>query len=146
MRPGRLRDVHDTQLETLSGDECRRLLATESIGRLGVVRGGFPLILPVNYGLYRDRIVIHTDPGTKFAAARLRRVSFEVDRLDRAKRTGWSVLVQGFGMEVRPGDELYDGVAAVRVEPWAPGARDRILLVTPISVSGRRVSRARRSR
>lgn len=137
------------RLETLSGEECRRLLATASFGRLGVVRGGFPLIFPVNYGLHGDRVVVRTDAGTKFSAARLRRVSFEVDRIDVASRTGWSVLVQGFGMEVAPGDELYDDVAAVAVEPWAPGEKSRMLLVTPISVTGRRLSRppqAERSR
>lgn len=134
--------VPGAQFETLTGDDCWRLLAGESVGRLGVVRGGFPLIIPVNYALHRDRIVLHTDDGTKFSAARQNRVSFEVDRIDASKRTGWSVLVQGFGVEVAPGDDAqYEEIAAVAVEPWAPGDRNRILLITPISVTGRRISR-----
>jgi len=121
-------------------------MASHSVGRLGVVRGGYALIIPVNYALHRDRIVLHTDAGTKFSAARQHRVSFEVDRIDASRHTGWSVLVQGFGVEVAPGEgPLYEEILAVPVEPWAPGERNRILLVTPISVSGRRISRPRRS-
>jgi len=130
------------ELEILTGEECRQLLVNESVGRLGVVRGGFPLIIPVNYAFHRDRIVLHTDAGTKFSAARQHRVSFEVDRIDASRRTGWSVLVQGFAVEVVPGeDPAYEEIAALPVEPWAPGARNRILLITPLSVTGRRISR-----
>lgn len=128
-------------LETLYGDECRRLLESESVGRLGVVRGGFPLIIPVNYALHRDRVVVHTDAGTKFSAARQRRVSFEVDRIDGVKRTGWSVLVQGFGVELSPNDDSYEEITRLSVEVWAPGDRNLILLITPVSVTGRRISR-----
>ena len=128
------------RLETLSGEECRRLLATESVGRLGVVRGGFPLIFPVNYAVVRDRIVVHTDAGTKFSAARQNRVCFEVDRIDPGRRTGWSVLVQGFAVEVSSAEDgLYEEALNAPLEPWAPGERSRVLLITPIAVSGRRI-------
>lgn len=134
--------VKSTRLETLSGEECRRLLASESVGRLGVVRGGFPLIIPVNYALVRDRIVVHTDAGTKFSAARHNRVSFEVDRIDAGTRSGWSVLVQGFAVEVASAeDPFYEEVTNTALEPWAPGERSRVLLVTPIAVTGRRILR-----
>ena len=48
-------------LELLHADECRRLLATRQIGRIGLAGGRFPLILPVNYGLDGDAVVIRTD-------------------------------------------------------------------------------------
>jgi nitroimidazol reductase NimA-like FMN-containing flavoprotein (pyridoxamine 5'-phosphate oxidase superfamily) len=134
------------ELETLTGEERRQLLTSESVGRLGVIRGGFPLIIPVNYMFHRDRIVLYTDVGTKFSAARQHRVSFEVDRIDASKHTGWSVLVQGFAVEVVPGEEpAYEEIATLRVEPWAPGTRNRILLITPLSVTGRRISRRSRT-
>lgn len=128
-------------LEALSGDECRRLLASRAIGRLGVVRGGFPLVVPVNYAVHRDRIVVHSDPGATFSSARQHRVSFEVDHLSTARRVGWSVLVQGFAVEVVAGDPLFAEYGSVAVDPWPPGRRDRVLVVTPITVSGRRLSR-----
>ena len=130
------------QLDILTGEECRELLAGQRVGRLGVVRGGYPVIVPVNYGLHDDRVIVRTDAGGKFSAARRNRVSFEVDHIDDRRRTGWSVLVQGFAVEVSEGDPRHDELAAVAVEPWAPGDRNRILMITPISVTGRRIRRA----
>ncbi len=129
-------------LETLTGAECRQLLAGHHVGRLGVMRGGYPLIVPVNYTLYGDdRVVVRTDPGTKLVAARSSRVSFEIDDIDEPGRSGWSVLVQGFAVEVTPDDPRYDEVSRVAVEPWAPGKKRQILLVTPLAVTGRRILR-----
>ena len=134
----------DAVLDTLSGDECRRLIGTLSVGRLGVVRGGFPLVFPVNYGLSDDRIVVRTVPGAKLSAARHNRVCFEVDQIDAQRRTGWSVLVQGFAVEIGEDDPRFADLARSAVEPWAPGDRTRLLLITPISVTGRRIRHATR--
>lgn len=131
-------------VEELTGAECRELLGSRSVGRLGVVRGGFPLIIPVNYAVHRDRIVVHSGTGTTFSSARQHRVCFEVDDVSPTRRTGWSVLVQGFALEVGAGDDpLFDEYAAVPLESWAAGRRDRVLLVTPLSVTGRRLTRRR---
>lgn len=137
-----------TDLETLTGAECRELLRSGALGRLGVIRGGFPLIIPVDYALHGDRIIVLTDAGPTLSAARQHRVSFEVDKVDVRRRSGWSVLVQGFAVEVVPGhDGPYDDIVAVSVEPRACGTCDRILLISPISITGRRFSPApRRSR
>ena len=129
------------ELHALTVEECHRLLGTEEVGRLGVVRGGYPLILPVNYAIHGGRVVVHSDAGAKFSAARQHRVSFEVDKIDAAQRTGWSVLVQGFAVEVTAaGDQRYKELAALPVEPWAPGDRSRILLITPVTITGRRIT------
>ena len=128
-------------VESLSADECRDLLATRDVGRLGVVVGGYPEIFPVNYAVVRDRVVIRTDPGAKLSHARFERVCFEVDELEMARRTGWSVLVKGVVHELREGDrhaEELDLVAA-RIRPWVRGAKAHILVVTPVSVTGRRI-------
>jgi uncharacterized protein len=128
------------QLAVLPPAECRRLLAEGSVGRLAVVRGGYPVVVPVNYAVHDERIVVRTGPGTKLSGAHQHRVAFEVDSIDEAWRTGWSVLVQGFAVEVTPeAGDLYDEVAAVGGDPWAPGRRDRILVIAPISVTGRRI-------
>src|SRR5579885_277409 len=128
-------------LEVLEEEECLRLLATQVVGRLAVVRGGYPVVLPVNYALHRDRIVVHTDSGGKFWAARRHRVAFEVDRIKERDRTAWSVLAQGFAVDISPDDPRFQEIAGPPVEPWAPGERDHLLVVTPISVTGRRIRR-----
>jgi hypothetical protein len=43
------------------------------------------------------------------------------------------VLVQGFAVDVPSDDPRYDELASVAVEPWAPGDRTRILVITPIA-------------
>jgi nitroimidazol reductase NimA-like FMN-containing flavoprotein (pyridoxamine 5'-phosphate oxidase superfamily) len=120
------------RVEELSAEECLRLLGTQQVGRLGVVVGGQPLVLPVNYVLDDDTIVFRSDPGTKLDAASLQRVAFEVDQLQPRARVGWSVLVQGVGQEVRAADgAAYQRVQALPVVPWTGGAKAHFVRVVP---------------
>jgi uncharacterized protein len=130
------------KVEPLSADEIRELLATHEVGRLAVVVGGYPEIFPVNYAVVRDRVVIRTDPGAKLSHARFERVCFEVDELDVARRTGWSVLVKGVVHELKAGDRHAEelDLAAARIRPWAGGSKAHILVVTPVNVTGRRIA------
>ena len=79
--------------------ECFDLLAREEVGRLAVVVGGRPEIFPVNYVVEGDGVVFRTDPGTKLAGAIRGPVAFEVDHLDRATRTAWSVILHGHAQQ-----------------------------------------------
>ena len=60
-------DLSDaTALEELAHDECLKLLATMSIGRVAIViddRG--PLVVPVNYALDGEIVVFRTGAGSK---------------------------------------------------------------------------------
>src|SRR4051794_33416665 len=52
------------QLVELTRDECLRLIAARRIGRLAFIhRAGLPLILPVNYVLDDDAVLIRSGPG-----------------------------------------------------------------------------------
>jgi uncharacterized protein len=128
-------------VESLAAAECHELLATRDVGRLAVVVGGYPEVFPVNYAVVRDRVVIRTDPGAKLAHARFERVCFQVDELDFAQRTGWSVLVKGVVHELKEGDRHADelDLAAARIRPWASGVKAHVLVVTPVSITGRRI-------
>jgi hypothetical protein len=129
--------------ETLTGAGCLDLIRPAGLGRLGVIRGGFPLIVPVDYAVHGDRIIVLTDSGPTLTAARQHRVSFEVDRIDVRKRRGWSVLVQGFAVEVVPGEDgSYHEVATVLIKPFVCATCDRVILISPISITGRRFSRS----
>jgi nitroimidazol reductase NimA-like FMN-containing flavoprotein (pyridoxamine 5'-phosphate oxidase superfamily) len=80
----------------LSEVECRRLLGTESIGRVGLTSGGLPCILPVSYLVKDDAILFRTGGGTKLRAAESGDVlAFEVDHFDPETGSGWSVLALG---------------------------------------------------
>ena len=83
-------------VDALPENECRRLLGTHTLGRVGVTSGGLPHIVPVCY-LYDDgAVVFRTGPGTKLRAAASGDVlAFEVDEFDPASGRGWSVMVLG---------------------------------------------------
>ena len=127
-------------MKTMSRRECMQLLGTKQVGRLGVIAGGYPVIVPVNYGLDGEAVVIRSDPGTKLDAAAYERVTFEVDDIDDEHHAGWSVLLRGCAWEVRSEEEvLYRGTHAADPEPWAGGEKGHWLRIAPTQVTGRRL-------
>ena len=70
-------------LEVLSREKCLSLMATVSGGRLGVSIDALPAILPVNFVLLREQIIVRTVPGHQ-AGPRPPKpvVAFEVDSYD----------------------------------------------------------------
>jgi uncharacterized protein len=128
-----------TGVEVIERRECLALLAAEEVGRLGIIDGGAPLVLPVNFALDGEAIVIRTAPGSKLSAARGRSACFEVDGFDRGGRSGWSVVVRGRMAEVTTLDRpVYDRVRDL-ASPWLPGERDHVVRLVPGSITGRRV-------
>lgn len=128
-------------VETLSGEESRALLESGTVGRFAVVIGGYPEVFPVNYAVHGGRVLLRTDPGVKLRHARFERVCFQVDGLDAHSRTGWSVLVRGIVHKLQPGDPDDDELrrAARGIEPWAGGDKVHVMVITPMSVTGRRI-------
>ncbi|MEO9223711.1 MAG: pyridoxamine 5'-phosphate oxidase family protein [Acidimicrobiales bacterium] len=126
-------------LEILDSAECLRLLRTAKLGRVGVSTGDVPTVLPVNFLLDKDRILVRSGRGTKLdAAAREALVSFEVDDFDPMTHSGWSVVVMGKASEVTDAEEL----AALRHAPiprWAPGGETTIIAISTELISGRRI-------
>jgi nitroimidazol reductase NimA-like FMN-containing flavoprotein (pyridoxamine 5'-phosphate oxidase superfamily) len=130
------------KITSLSGEECRQLLEINDVGRFAVVIGGYPEVFPVNYAVVRDRVVLRTDPGAKLAHAQFERVCFQIDEFDPISRTGWSVLVKGVVHEVEDNDRFDHEIvlAASRIAPWVGGDKAHVLLITPVSTTGRRVA------
>jgi uncharacterized protein len=133
--------MSDATMQSLPTDECYRLLATHEIGRIGVNAEHYPLILPVNYGIDGTNLVIRTHPGTILRAAEHANVTFEVDEIDRATRSGWSVLVRGQAEEVGTEHraEIVARTEATGVQPWAPGEHGHWLRLIVHDISGRRI-------
>lgn len=123
-------------LEVLDRGACLRLLAGAGVGRIGLSMDALPVVLPVNYVLDADRILIRTGSGTKLnAALRNAVVCFEVDDLHPEERSGWSVLVTGTAQQLT-GAEAEAAMAAL--DPWSP-AGDHVMAIPIQLVSGRRV-------
>ncbi len=124
----------------LSRDECLRLLASDEVGRLAVVSAGAAVILPVNYALDGEAVVIRTDPGTKLSDGPRARASFEIDHFDRTERTGWSVVATGRLEEVTPYQSaVYARIRALALAPWADGDKAHWLRLVPDHITGRRI-------
>jgi nitroimidazol reductase NimA-like FMN-containing flavoprotein (pyridoxamine 5'-phosphate oxidase superfamily) len=127
--------------EVIHRGECLRLLGGEELGRIGVSDHGSPLVLPVNYVLDGDAVVFRTGPGTKLQAAIRGPVAFEVDHIDRASRSGWSVVVRGFAEEVTTfsGPGVRERLESLTIQPWAPGEKACLVRITARSITGRRI-------
>jgi nitroimidazol reductase NimA-like FMN-containing flavoprotein (pyridoxamine 5'-phosphate oxidase superfamily) len=126
-------------LRTLSPVECFDLLETGGIGRVGFTSAGEIMMLPVNFALAGKSIVFRTAPDTLLAAHADARVSFEADRLDDARHEGWSVLVHGHAHKVTDERDVRHLEDGTRLQPWAAGARDVYVRITPTRISGRRI-------
>jgi nitroimidazol reductase NimA-like FMN-containing flavoprotein (pyridoxamine 5'-phosphate oxidase superfamily) len=121
--------------ETLTLDDCFRLLMTQSVGRLAVAMPGeAPLVVPVNYVLDGTVVVFRSDLGDKLALLREQPVAFQIDQIDYFHRTGWSVLVQGPAYEA-----THFEVEHLMLRPWAEGEKSHWVRVIPSSVTGRRL-------
>jgi nitroimidazol reductase NimA-like FMN-containing flavoprotein (pyridoxamine 5'-phosphate oxidase superfamily) len=126
-------------MEELDQDECRRLLTERHLGRLAIPDFGGPVIFPVNYLVDQDLIVFRTGPGSKLdAATEFEQVAFEVDAVEEATRTGWSVVVLGTLAEITDPADLAR-LRALPLYPWAPGEKTRYVRVRPRKVTGRRI-------
>jgi nitroimidazol reductase NimA-like FMN-containing flavoprotein (pyridoxamine 5'-phosphate oxidase superfamily) len=125
--------------QELAKSECFALLAGAPLGRIAIVDDQGPAIFPVNFILDSHMVVFRTDEGSKLdAACRGRRVAFEIDGIDSATRTGWSVLVRGEAVEVTNPAEV-QRLAEITPEPWAPGAKAHFVRILPTGVTGRQI-------
>ena len=131
--------MRPTGLECLSSEECLRLMAAVPVGRIIYTRRALPAVELVNFVLDRGDIVIRTDPSGKLAAATQEAiVAFEVDEIDVATRSGWSVTAIGRSRAVTDSGDI----AALRLTglvSWAPGDREHYIRITPGILNGRRL-------
>jgi nitroimidazol reductase NimA-like FMN-containing flavoprotein (pyridoxamine 5'-phosphate oxidase superfamily) len=130
----------NTGIEIIDRDECLSLLQAEEVGRLAVLDGGRPLIVPVNYVLDGEDVVFRTAPGTKLDQGPRSPVCFEIDGFDRPHHAGWSVVVSGRLDEVTHYDaKRFARASHLPVHPWADGAKDHVMRLVPSMISGRRI-------
>ena len=124
-------------LRTLSPAECFGLLELGGIGRVGFAAADGIMMLPVNFVVTGKAIIFRTAPDTLLALYAAGPVSFEVDYLDQALREGWSVLVHGHAHKITDEREVKRLEDRAHLQPWAGGARDVYVRITPTRISGR---------
>jgi nitroimidazol reductase NimA-like FMN-containing flavoprotein (pyridoxamine 5'-phosphate oxidase superfamily) len=134
-------DAPQRRFTSLPATECLALVRSHTIGRVGWNASDGPQILPVTYVLREGVIVFRTAPYGALAELRhAHQVAFEVDDFDVVSRTGWTVLVRGTIQASGNPDELAGVRTHEELIPWAPGARNLVLVITPEHVTGRQIS------
>ena len=134
-------------VEELTEDESLRLIAQAEIGRIGFTGRFGPVVLPVNFKVLDGSVVFRTEAGsplgedlrTGIAHAEYK-VAFEIDEINTAERTGWSVLIQG-GAHYVDDEREWAALQEAGIEPWVGGEREVFVRIKPTLISGRRVRR-----
>ena len=120
--------------------ECWQLLATAEFGRLGLLVGDRPEVLPVNYILDGETVLFRTAEGTVLTKAAFKVVALEADRVDEPTHEGWSVLVQGVAEDISNAiDANSERMRRLSLVTWAPGVRHRWFRIKPDKMTGRRL-------
>jgi nitroimidazol reductase NimA-like FMN-containing flavoprotein (pyridoxamine 5'-phosphate oxidase superfamily) len=129
----------------LTAYDCWRLLATEEIARVAWVGPDGVTIVPVSYTVTDRTLWFRTQPYSALGRqGKGARVAVEVDQLDHATNSAWSVVAVGTMRPVNPGDVPHE---VMQMHVWVPGPRSVVVCVDPVEVTGRRVwGRTRASR
>ena len=127
-----------TWLIELSTEHCEELLRTTTLGRLGVVAHGRPMIFPICHVYVDGLVAFPTNVGTKQRAALdWPFVAYEVDGVDPDGQSAWSVMVAGHAEVATPEQETR--LRQVRDVPWRNSPELHWLVVVPTSITGRRI-------
>jgi uncharacterized protein len=116
------------------------MLAQAQVGRVGFVIDGQPEILPVNYALDGDTVLFRTSENSVLNRVSMTQVAFEVDSIDEATHSGWSVLVRGQADCIADAvDATSERIRRLTLITWAPGEREMWFTIRPASITGRRL-------
>ncbi|MEU4675305.1 pyridoxamine 5'-phosphate oxidase family protein [Amycolatopsis sp. NPDC023774] len=125
-----------TELRPLTTRECIDLLSTQPVGRLVFSENALPAIRPVNFSVHEGNIIVRSSRTGSVAKLRDEVVAFEVDSIDLATRTGWSVVVLGKANPITEIDELV-ALAEPRHRPWPGGERSHFVRIPIEVINGR---------
>lgn len=120
--------------------ECRELLEAGLVGRVAVCTPVGPHIVPVNYSVLDDAVLVRTTPYSILGThARGSILALEVDRFDYKLERGWSVVARGRADVVTAAEELEEIKRQWEPRPWAGGSRTLFLRVHWSELTGRRI-------
>jgi uncharacterized protein len=124
----------------LSLDECRELLSSGLVARVALCTPVGPHIVPVNYAVVDDCVVIRTSPYSILGShARGTILALELDQFDYDRQRGWSVVARGRAEAVISAEELSHIRGVWEPNAWAAGLRNLYLRVRWTELTGRRL-------
>jgi nitroimidazol reductase NimA-like FMN-containing flavoprotein (pyridoxamine 5'-phosphate oxidase superfamily) len=126
----------------LSIDECRELLGAGLVGRVAMCTPVGPHIVPVNYAVVDDDVVVRTSPYSVLGShARGSILALEVDHFDYERQHGWSVVARGRAEFVTGAEELEHIRTVWEPNTWASGSRNLCVRIRWSELTGRRLGR-----
>ncbi len=124
----------------LGPEQCALLLGAGVTGRVALSSPDGPHIVPVNYSVVGEAVVIRTSPYSVLGTyGRGSMLAFEVDYFDHDRWRGWSVVARGRADVVTEQAELDRIRATWDPHPWAAGARNLYLRLRWSELTGRQV-------
>ena len=127
--------------EQLSPRLCEDLLRSGVYGRLAIPTPDGPHVIPLNYAVNGDAVMIRTTAdglAARYAPGEI--AAFEIDYVEYDYRRGWSVQARG-PVEVVPEDAREELAHAWLPQPWADGTRPLYLRLRWNELTGRRLGR-----
>lgn len=122
----------------LEPQESERLLRAGIVGRVALSTPEGPHIIPMNYAVFEDTIVLRTSPNSLLGTnGRSPMLAFEVDHIDHERHVGWSVVARGRGWVETDQDELDRIRESWQPRPWASGTRNVFVRIRWDSLTGR---------
>lgn len=130
--------VGQPRLVELSPYECWQLLDhRHRIARVVWTHDGAAAIVPVNYVVADGAVWFQTTPGSRLAQECAgQELLLEVDAVDPAALSGWSVIVTGVAAKV-VADDVPDILAEIQV--WPQGQRPVFMRVEADRLTGRQL-------
>ena len=124
--------------EILNAEQCWKLLAETSIGRLAVTADGAPDLFPVNYKVDGESLLFRTGGGGKVAAIENdARIAVEADFVNEDSGRAWSVVIRGRAEITTSPDPSLETVGR-GLFPWQGIGKDHLVRILPEEVTGRR--------
>jgi uncharacterized protein len=124
----------------LNESECTELLRAGLVGRVAVCTPQGPHIVPVNYSVVDDAVVVRTTPYSLLGSnANGSVLALEVDQFDYENQRGWSVVVRGRCEVVLDPAELDHIRQTWNPTAWAKGGRTLYLRMRWSQMTGRRL-------
>jgi nitroimidazol reductase NimA-like FMN-containing flavoprotein (pyridoxamine 5'-phosphate oxidase superfamily) len=128
-------EIDRNGFEVLDREECLRLVASTTLGRVGVSHDALPTVIPVDFRLDGERIYLRPRTGSKLEAAlRDTVVAFEVDDVEPESGVGWSVIATGIAT-VLHGDERERALTR-----WPSATSERVVAISTERITGRRAA------
>ncbi|MGC4112058.1 MAG: pyridoxamine 5'-phosphate oxidase family protein [Nocardioides sp.] len=129
-----------SELVDLSEGECRELLGAGLVGRAAICTPTGPHIVPVNYALVDEALILRTTPYSLLGShARGATLAIEVDQFDYERQRGWSIVARGRADPVTSADELGHIRRVWEPNAWAAGQRNLFLSMRWTELTGRRI-------